>query len=123
VSTYIATDGDPFEVVHSDRAFGGRRRCVLRVDGRSGDVVITGRVLLNGAVVPTPVAQNDRFTPESGQTAFLLTQTPAGEVEMFVNGARQRPDADFIVVADSAVWLNNGFELEPSDDVVFSYQK
>ncbi len=140
MGTYVASDGEPFEVVHSDRGYGGRRRTALLVDGRTGDVAVTGRLLLNGVAVTTggtqgiqgptgptgpasSTTQNDHFTPTSGQTHFLLTQTPVSEVEMFVNGARQKLTADFTVSVRNVTWLNNGFQLAPSDDVVFTYQR
>lgn len=135
MSTYIATDGDAFEVKHLDRGYGaGPVRTVLRVDGRSGDVEVIGRLKLNGAPIlaggqalqSAPLAaqlQHDHFAPAAGQTGFALSHGPNGEVQMFVNGARQQLGADFTVSGPAATWLNNGFQLGPTDDVVFTYPR
>ncbi len=75
----------------------------------------------NGPQAPVSISQIDSFTPTSGQTAFSLSHMPSGSVDMYVNGVRQKISVDFTVVAQLATWLNNGFNLAPTDDVAFVY--
>jgi hypothetical protein len=67
------------------------------------------------------VSQIDNFIPTSGQTAFTLSHSHSGSVEMYINGIRQKINADFTVVGPLATWLNIGFQLAPTDDVAFVY--
>lgn len=136
MSTYVSTDGDSFEVTHLDRGYSsGPPRPVFRVDGRTGDVEVIGRLRLNGVAVstslgvgnnslvaPTP-PQHDTFTPGSGQTAFTLSRSPSGIVDMYVNGAKQKLVSDYTVSGSNVTWLNAGFTLEPTDTVEFIYPR
>lgn len=123
MGTYIATEGDHFEVIHNDRAFGGRRTPAFRVDGVSGAVHVSTSLVLNGVPVsPSGVdLVEDDFVPDPGQTDFTLSELPGGPVQMFVNGARQIYGDDFVVSGTAAIWLNVGFSLDTSDTVQFYY--
>ena len=83
------------------------------------DAVRAGVAGLGGALVRT-----DRFTVLPGQTAFVLSRTPApATVLVFVNGQRQIPLFDFVVAGSLVTWLPVSFALEPGDNVLISYQE
>jgi hypothetical protein len=124
----IASEGDDFIVDHLDRGYRGRQRTVFRVNGRSGEVQVSGAITLNGEPVLTTntvvQVQDDPFTPDSDQVFFSLSRRPlAGTVKMFVNGVLQKQGSgfDFDVIDQAVTWLENGYQLSSSDSVVFTY--
>lgn len=122
MSTEIVSDGAEFEIIHLDRAMGGRQRSVLRVDGRSGDIEVSGTMRVNGTDVATgPSNQHDHFDATSGQTSFELMATPTSVVKMFVNGMWQQFGVDFTVSGRTVTRIDYSFQLEDGDLVDFEY--
>ena len=75
---------------------------------------------------PVAIALNravDEFITTNGQTIFALSQTPLGLelVQTHVNGVLYDYPTDFIVVGQTATWLDTLFTLAAGDRVVFDY--
>lgn len=68
--------------------------------------------------------QIDPFVPTASQTAFVLTQTPkVGSVEMFINGALQKPTTDYTVAGANVTYNAVDFALATTDIVHFAYDR
>ena len=78
----------------------------------------------SGGGTPPPgsgIRSEELFTPTLGQTAFVLSATPADNVDLFVNHLKYVDGVDYSVSGATVTWLDVQFTLSPTDSVEIQY--
>lgn len=64
---------------------------------------------------------DDVVHPTNGQTSFVCTRSPAGDVEFFVNGVLAELGVEYTRSFAVLTWTNASFSIASTDVVILSY--
>jgi hypothetical protein len=114
----IISRGNPFEVEHVDRAFGGARTMALRVDDESGDVQVHGAPI-NGAaqvLVATKKLTSTQILSLNSSPIEVIPAPPAGKfIEVVSVHARLTWGNSMSDAAYSSVGASDFLQLKYTD--------
>lgn len=128
MSETVVTSGQGLTVVQLDRRYGGRRQTILSISGDDGsveytaDVSVKGNLMVNGRPITGGGGGGSMMVTEVLSLPLQLSDTPSGDVCVFINGSLQRA-TDYVVGADNEIlWISPDFSISPTDLVEAVYQ-